>query len=200
MAVPIVGAVVTSARRAAHRLVVLALGATMAVWVLADGLAVYTLRTHPGAFAGGRWLAWLASWIWIPGWALTALAGLVFPTGSLPSPVAAGRVGLAVVTVLFVLAAAFATAAPNYARPGSARPGGPARVRPYREADRRLGTGRRRSGGRGLLAPAPAASAGRRQQAADQVVDMGHGDGGRDRASFLVLEALGDGCSGPKTG
>lgn len=85
-AVPIVGALVASRR--AGRLIgwlFIALGATMAVWVLADGLAVYGLRTHPGAIAGARWFAWLANWIWIPGWALTAVAGLVFPTGRLPS-------------------------------------------------------------------------------------------------------------------
>ena len=58
----------------------------MALWVLADGAAVYTLRTEPGAFAGGRWLAWFANWVPTAGWGLVGLALLLFPTGHLPSP------------------------------------------------------------------------------------------------------------------
>jgi signal transduction histidine kinase len=86
MALPIVGALV-AARRPDSSIgwLFIAIGATMAVWVLADGAAVYSLVTSPGAFGGGRWMAWVASWVWFPGWALTGLSFLVFPTGSLLS-------------------------------------------------------------------------------------------------------------------
>ncbi len=86
MALPIVGALI--ARRRPDNPIgwlFIAIGATMAIWVLADGVAIYTLRTHPGAFPGGSALAWVASWIWAVGWALTGIAFLVFPTGRLLS-------------------------------------------------------------------------------------------------------------------
>jgi signal transduction histidine kinase len=98
MALPIVGALV--ARRRPDNPIgwlFIAIGATMAIWVFADGLAIYSLRTHPGSFAGGTALAWLASWVWVVGWTLTGIAFLVFPTGRLLSRRWRLAVGLLVV-------------------------------------------------------------------------------------------------------
>jgi signal transduction histidine kinase len=86
MAMPIVGALI-AARQPSNPIgwLFIAIGATMAIWVLADGAAIYSLLTNPDAFAGGAWMAWLASWIWAVGWALTGVAFLLFPTGRLVS-------------------------------------------------------------------------------------------------------------------
>ncbi len=84
MALPIVGAlIVWRQSRQPVGWLFIAIGATMAIWVLADGAAIYTLRYQPGAFGGGDWMAWVASWVWAVGWTLTGLVFLIFPTGRL---------------------------------------------------------------------------------------------------------------------
>jgi signal transduction histidine kinase len=87
MVMPVVGALIAT-RQPGNPIgwLFIAIGATMAIWVMADGAAVYSLLTNPAAFGGGAWLAWLASWVWAVGWALTGVAFLLFPTGRLLSP------------------------------------------------------------------------------------------------------------------
>ncbi len=83
---PVLGALIV--RRQPHAPLAwafIAIGTTMAIWVLADGYAVYALLTRPGALPAGGLFAWLANWIWIVGWTVTGLMFLVFPDGRLPS-------------------------------------------------------------------------------------------------------------------
>ena len=108
MALPIMGALIVT-RRPDNPIgwLFIGIGATMALWVLADGAGVYTLLTEPGALAGGRWLAWFGNWLPMAGWGLVGLALLLFPTGHLPSPrwrPAAWAV--VVVTIAFMAASA----------------------------------------------------------------------------------------------
>jgi hypothetical protein len=96
--------------------ILLGVGMSMGIWVLADGYAIYTLRAHPGALPGGAYMAWLGNWIWIPGWGLMGLLYLLFPMGRLPSP-RWRWVGWALVAVdaLYALAAMLAAGFfPNY--------------------------------------------------------------------------------------
>jgi signal transduction histidine kinase len=87
LALPVLGMLVAT-RQPELKLawVFIATGTTMALWVFADGYAVYSLLTSPGSLPGGAFAAWLANWIWIPGWALAGLLLLRFPYGRLPSP------------------------------------------------------------------------------------------------------------------
>jgi hypothetical protein len=49
--------------------------------------ARYALATDPGSLPGGPFLAWMATWTYVPGLGLAAtLTLLLFPTGRLPSP------------------------------------------------------------------------------------------------------------------
>lgn len=66
--------------------VVVGIGLTTSIWVLADAYAVYGLVDQPGTLPGAAVLAWLGNWVWIPGWTLTGLLFLVFREGHLPSP------------------------------------------------------------------------------------------------------------------
>ena len=86
VALPVLGALIAS-RRPEARLawLFIAIGATMAAWVFADGYSVYAIVTRPGALPGARALAWLANWVWIPGWGMTALLFLLFPGGRMHS-------------------------------------------------------------------------------------------------------------------
>lgn len=107
LSLPVLGMLVVT-RQPGMRLgwVFLAIGSTMALWVFLDGYAVYGLLSSPGSLPGAVGAAWVANWIWIPGWALTGLALLVFPYGQVPSPrwrplgwmLAAGGVVFAVTT------------------------------------------------------------------------------------------------------
>lgn len=87
LALPVLGMLITT-RQPQLQLawVFIATGTTMALWVFADGYAVYSLLTAPGSSPGGAYAAWLANWIWIPGWALAGILLLRFPYGHLPSP------------------------------------------------------------------------------------------------------------------
>jgi signal transduction histidine kinase len=87
LAMPLVGALI-AARRPSSPLgwLFIAIGMTMSIYILADGYAVYAVRTAVPAPRGGHVSAWLANWVWVPGWGMTALVFLLFPTGKLPSP------------------------------------------------------------------------------------------------------------------
>ncbi|HVM01643.1 MAG TPA: histidine kinase [Acidimicrobiales bacterium] len=77
--------------------------AGVAVAFLAEQYAVHALIADPGSLPGGTWAAWVAAFVWLPGYlALWTLVPLVFPDGRLPSP--AWR------PVLWVAAALIATA------------------------------------------------------------------------------------------
>ena len=86
LALPVLGMLV-AARQPGQPLawVFIATGSTMALWVFADGYAVYGLLTSPGSLPGADLAAWLGNWIWIPGWALGGLLLLLFPYGRFPS-------------------------------------------------------------------------------------------------------------------
>lgn len=107
IAFPLVGAFIAARR---HRNLVgwvCCGGALVAVAVVAEQYAVYALLTEPGSLPGGRWMAWLGTWAWIPGYlALWTVLPLLFPDGRVPSPrwrpvlwVVIGCIGL---TTLFV--------------------------------------------------------------------------------------------------
>ena len=86
LSLPVLGMlVVTRQPRMPLGWVFLAIGSTMALWVFLDGYAVYGLLSSPRSLPGAVGAAWVANWIWIPGWALTGLALLVFPYGRVPS-------------------------------------------------------------------------------------------------------------------
>ncbi|CAN5836454.1 hypothetical protein BH23ACT1_BH23ACT1_02590 [soil metagenome] len=86
LALPVLGMLVaTRQRQQPLAWVFIATGTTMALWVFADGYAVYSLLTSQGSLPGGGLAAWLANWIWIPGWALGGLLLLLFPYGRFPS-------------------------------------------------------------------------------------------------------------------
>jgi len=86
LALPVLGMLVaTRQRQQPLAWVFIATGSTMALWVFADGYAVYSLLTSHGSLPGGGLAAWLANWIWIPGWALGGLLLLLFPYGRFPS-------------------------------------------------------------------------------------------------------------------
>jgi hypothetical protein len=61
-------------------------GLSYAVWIFADGYAVRGVWTAPGSLPAAEYAAWLANWIWVPGWALAAVLFLRFPDGYLLSP------------------------------------------------------------------------------------------------------------------
>ena len=87
IAFPLVGAFIASRRR--RNLVgwICCGGALVAVAIAAEQYAVYALLTEPGSLPGGRWMAWVGTWIWIPGYlALWTVLPLVFPDGRVPSP------------------------------------------------------------------------------------------------------------------
>ncbi|MDP9071478.1 MAG: hypothetical protein M3N68_09395, partial [Actinomycetota bacterium] len=80
----------------------------LAVALFADQYAAYALATSPGSLPGGLWMAWIGSWVWIPGFlAIRTLLLLLFPDGRPPSahwtPVA--RLTAAVIGAMTVLAA-----------------------------------------------------------------------------------------------
>lgn len=87
LALPVLGMLIAIRQpRMLFPWVFIATGATMSIWVFADGYAVYTLLTAPESLPGGRLAAWVANWIWIPGWTTGGLLLLLFPYGRLPSP------------------------------------------------------------------------------------------------------------------
>jgi two-component system, NarL family, sensor kinase len=66
--------------------IALAVGVSQALAQAANEWAVHALLVEDGA-AGGAFAQWLASWVWLPGYALVpTLLLLLFPTGRPPSP------------------------------------------------------------------------------------------------------------------
>ena len=47
--------------------------------------ATYALVAQPGSLLGGEAVAWMSSWLWVPGLGLVVFLGLLFPDGRLPS-------------------------------------------------------------------------------------------------------------------
>ncbi len=87
LGLPVLGALVAARQpRMLYPWVFIVTGLTMTLWVFADGFAVYALLTSPGSLPGGHLAAWLANWIWIPGWTTAGLLLLLFPYGRFPSP------------------------------------------------------------------------------------------------------------------
>jgi hypothetical protein len=85
---PTVGALV-AARRPRNPIgwLILAIALSFVLGAFTYEYAVYTLVSRPGALPGGLALAWLSTWIGLPGSALLlTFFLLLFPTGHLPSP------------------------------------------------------------------------------------------------------------------
>ncbi len=73
----------------------------VAVAFAAEQYAVHALITDPGSLPGGLWMAWLGSFVWVPGYfPLWTLVPLLFPDGRPPS-----RRWLPLVWVVIVLIA-----------------------------------------------------------------------------------------------
>lgn len=88
--------------------IMLAIGLILLGGSFARQYATYALVLHPGLLPMGQPLAWVSSWLPIPGFALLALLLLLFPTGRLPSRrwrwVVGGGIGG---TAVIVIATAF---------------------------------------------------------------------------------------------
>ena len=62
-------------------------GLSQALALFAGEYARYALITRPGSLPAGDGMAWLSSWIWLPGFAvIVTLAPLLFPDGRPPTP------------------------------------------------------------------------------------------------------------------
>lgn len=62
-------------------------GALLAVAVAAEQYALHALLTEPGGLPAGRWMSWLGTWTWVPGYlALWTALPLLLPDGHPPSP------------------------------------------------------------------------------------------------------------------
>lgn len=84
---PAVGAFLASRRPANPIGWLLCAGALVAGAFFAEQYATYTLITDAGAGPGGQWMAWLGTWLWIPGYLLAwTLLPLLLPDGRPPSP------------------------------------------------------------------------------------------------------------------
>jgi hypothetical protein len=84
---PTVGALI-AARRPGNAIgwIFCAIGLSEAVAVFTGEYATYALVTRPGALPAGLAMAWLSTWIWLPGIGLAAtFLLLLFPDGRLPS-------------------------------------------------------------------------------------------------------------------
>lgn len=84
---PVVGAVIAAREpRNAVGWLLIAVGFTEALSVLATSWAPAALDVSPGMLPGGQVAAWLADWLWMPGHdLLLTFLPLLFPDGRLPS-------------------------------------------------------------------------------------------------------------------
>jgi hypothetical protein len=84
---PLIGAVIASRRPANPIGWLFCATALLGVTFFTDQHAAYTLVTDPGALPGGRWMAWIGTWLWVPGFlAVPPLLIMLFPDGHPPSP------------------------------------------------------------------------------------------------------------------
>lgn len=82
---PLVGALVATRRpRNWVGWILIGMGLSEAASALTAPYAIFALFTRPGP-PGGALASWIAAWSWLPGFSLTALLLLVFPTGRLLS-------------------------------------------------------------------------------------------------------------------
>jgi signal transduction histidine kinase len=107
--------------------IALAVGVSQALAQAANEWAVFALLTEDGARAGGAFAQWLASWVWLPGYALVpTLLLLLFPAGRPPSRrwrplIGACGVAIALTTAWFMVVP-YADLGEPVLDPGAARP------------------------------------------------------------------------------
>jgi hypothetical protein len=83
---PLIGAVIASRRPANPIGWLFCATALLGVTFFTDQYAAYTLVTDPGSLPGGRWMAWIGTWLWAPGFlAVPPLLILLFPDGHPPT-------------------------------------------------------------------------------------------------------------------
>jgi hypothetical protein len=63
-----------------------AIGLLIGVTHFSAQYAIYTLLAVPGSLPAGEAVAWILTWVWIPGLGLSIFQFLLFPDGRLPSP------------------------------------------------------------------------------------------------------------------
>jgi hypothetical protein len=105
---PLIGAVIASRRPTNPIGWLFCATALLGVTFFTDQYAAYTLVTDPGSLPGGRWMAWIGTWLWAPGFlAVPPLLILLFPDGHPPTPAWRPVIwaGLAFTAVLMVFAA-----------------------------------------------------------------------------------------------
>jgi len=84
---PLIGAVIASRRPSNPIGWLFCATALLGVTFFTDQYAAYTLVTDPGSLPGGRWMAWIGTWLWAPGFlAVPPLLILLFPDGHPPAP------------------------------------------------------------------------------------------------------------------
>jgi hypothetical protein len=62
-----------------------AIGLLIGVTHFSAQYAIYTLLAAPGSLPAGEAMAWILTWVWIPGLGLSTFQFLLFPDGRLPS-------------------------------------------------------------------------------------------------------------------
>ena len=112
VAFPVVGAFIVSQRSGNVVGWILCSGALVGCAFFAEQYALNTFEVEPGSLPGGAVMAWLGSWLWIPGYlALMTLLILLFPEGRPPS--AGWRVVAWMAGALILAAAAMGALAPD---------------------------------------------------------------------------------------
>ncbi|HVL04011.1 MAG TPA: histidine kinase [Acidimicrobiales bacterium] len=87
VAFPATGAFITAHRPAFPLGWLFGAGALLASAFFAEQYAVHSLQVRPDEFPGGVCMAWLGSWLWVPGYlVLWTLLPLLFPGGRPSSP------------------------------------------------------------------------------------------------------------------
>jgi hypothetical protein len=114
---PLIGAIIASRRPSNPIGWLFCATALLGVTFFTDQYAAYTLVTEPDSLPGGRWMAWIGTWLWAPGFlAVPPLLILLFPNGHPPAPAwrAVSWAVVAFTTVLMVFAALEPGANPNH--------------------------------------------------------------------------------------
>ena len=77
-----------------------ALGFSLGLNHFLSEYAIYALLAQPGSLPGGEVFAWLAHWVYVPGFSPIIFLALLFPTGRLPSTHWRWFAGLTVIAIL----------------------------------------------------------------------------------------------------